>query len=123
MLTIRAGGSTDSDDTEVTVIPLISLSRPAVMTLTPPARRRMADRKSLEETSRSTAMLQTIEFMAASLFRWIVPGLKQMAQDRTLQRREIGRAAPARPRDIDRHVARDQAVFDHQNAVGQRHGF
>ena len=36
MLTISAGGSTDSDDTEVTVIPEISRFRPAVMTLTPP---------------------------------------------------------------------------------------
>ena len=35
-LTINVGGSTDSDDTEVTVIPEISLPRPAVMTLTPP---------------------------------------------------------------------------------------
>ncbi len=36
MLTINVGGSTDSDDTEVTVIPEISLPCPAVMTLTPP---------------------------------------------------------------------------------------
>ena len=36
MLTISAAGSTDSDDTEVTVMPEISLPRPAVMTLTPP---------------------------------------------------------------------------------------
>ena len=36
MLTISAGGSTDNDDTEVTVIPEISLPRPTVMTLTPP---------------------------------------------------------------------------------------
>src|SRR2546423_13944630 len=102
MLTIRDGGSTDSDDTEVTVIPLISVPRPAVMTLTPPARRRMADRKSLEETSRSTAMLQATEFMAASLFRWIVPRLKQMTQDPAFHHRESGRAPPARPRELHR---------------------
>jgi len=38
MLTISDGGSTDSEDTEVTVIPEISRPRPAVMTLTPPVR-------------------------------------------------------------------------------------
>ena len=38
MLTISVGGSTDSDDTEVTVIPVISLPRPTVITLTPPAK-------------------------------------------------------------------------------------
>ena len=38
MLTTSVGGSTDSDDTEVTVIPEMSLPRPAVMTLTPPVR-------------------------------------------------------------------------------------
>ena len=45
-LTINAGGSTDRDETEVTVIPEISLPRPAVMTLTPPVNWRMAPRKS-----------------------------------------------------------------------------
>ena len=35
-LTISPGGSTDSEDTEVTVIPEMSLPRPAVMMLTPP---------------------------------------------------------------------------------------
>jgi hypothetical protein len=38
MLTINVGGSTDSDDTDVTVIPVMSLPRPAVITLTPPAK-------------------------------------------------------------------------------------
>ena len=38
MLTIRAGGSTDSEATDVTVMPDMSLPRPAVITLTPPAR-------------------------------------------------------------------------------------
>jgi hypothetical protein len=38
MLTINVGGSTDSDDTDVTVIPVISLPRPAVITLTPPVK-------------------------------------------------------------------------------------
>ncbi len=69
MLTISVGGSTDSDDTEVTVMPVISLARPTVMTLTPPAKWRMAPRKSSEETSRSILMLRTAEFMAASQFR------------------------------------------------------
>ena len=66
MLTISVGGSTDSDDTDVTVMPVMSLPRPTVMTLTPPARWRMAPRKSAEETSRSIVMLRTAEFMAAS---------------------------------------------------------
>ena len=66
MLTISVGGSTDSDDTEVTVMPVMSLPRPAVITLTPPARWRMAPRKSSGETSRSIWMLRTAEFMAAS---------------------------------------------------------
>src|SRR6202000_3567165 len=62
-LTIRVGGSTDSDETDVTVMPVISLPRPAVMTLTPPARWRMAPRKSSDETSRTTLKLRTKEFM------------------------------------------------------------
>ena len=32
----KTSGSIDNDDTDVTVIPEISLPRPAVMTLTPP---------------------------------------------------------------------------------------
>jgi hypothetical protein len=51
MLTTSDGGSTDSDDTDVTVIPEISLPEPAVITLTPPARRRIAVRKSAGEAS------------------------------------------------------------------------
>ncbi|WP_312014636.1 hypothetical protein [Bradyrhizobium sp. AUGA SZCCT0240] len=54
-LTISAGGSTDSDDTEVTVIPEMSLPRPAVTTLTPPVNWRMAPRKSSGETARETS--------------------------------------------------------------------
>src|SRR5260370_14928667 len=64
MLTINVGGSTDSDDTDVTVIPVISLPRPAVITLTPPAKWRMAPRKSPEDTSRAILMLRTAEVMA-----------------------------------------------------------
>lgn len=38
MLTISVGGSTENDVTEVTVMPVMSLPRPTVMTLTPPVR-------------------------------------------------------------------------------------
>src|ERR1700728_3282103 len=98
MLTISVGGSTDSDDTEVTVMPVMSLPRPTVITLTPPARWRMAPRKSAEETSRSTVIFRTAEFMTASQI-CIVRGLQQLAQDRAFQCRKIGRTAPARARD------------------------
>ena len=50
-----AGGTVDADDTEVTVIPEISLANPAVMTLTPPVNWRMAPRKSPWETGREVA--------------------------------------------------------------------
>ena len=50
-LTINAGGSAESDETELTVIPEISAPRPAVMTLTPLANRRMAARNMSGETT------------------------------------------------------------------------
>src|SRR5258708_21906859 len=123
MLTISVGGSTDSDDTEVTVMPVMSLPRPTVMTLTPPARWRMALRKSPETTSRSISILRTAEFMAASQVWWFVHGLQQLAQDRTFKRREIGGAAPARPRDIHMDIVGDAAGFNDQNPIGQCDGF
>ena len=49
--------------------------------------------------------------------------LQQFAQDRAFQRGKIGRAAPARARNIDMNIVRDAAVLDHQHAIGQRDGF
>ena len=66
MLTSNVGGSTDSEVTEVTVMPVMSLQRPAVMTLTPPVRWRMAPRKSAEETVVSVIIWRAITFMACS---------------------------------------------------------
>src|SRR3984957_7519964 len=123
MLTTSVGGSTENDDTDVTVMPVMSLPRPTVITLTPPARWRMAPRKSTEETSRSILMLRTAEFMAASQVKCFVRGLEQVAQDRTFQRREIGRAAPARSRDVDIDIVRDAAVFNDQHTIGERDRF
>src|SRR5258708_29365281 len=117
MLTISVGGSTDSDDTEVTVMPVMSLPRPTVMTLTPPARWRMALRKSPETTSRSISILRTAEFMAASQVWWFVHGLQQLAQDRTFKRREIGGAAPARPPGIHMDILGAAAVFNDHNPI------
>src|SRR3984885_11248297 len=123
MLTTSVGGSTENDDTDVTVMPVMSLPRPTVITLTPPARWRMAPRKSTGETSRSIWMLRTAEFMAASQVKWFVRRLEQFAQDRTFQHSQIGRTAPARSRDIDINIVRDAAVFNDQHAIGQRHRF
>src|ERR1700722_1718091 len=123
MLTTSVGGSTENDDTDVTVMPVMSLPRPTVITLTPPARWRMAPRKSTEETSRSILMLRTAEFMAASQVKCFVRGLEQVAQDRTFQRREIGRTAPARARDVDIDIVRDAAVFNDQHTIGERDRF
>src|ERR1700753_539187 len=81
MLTIMVGGSTDSDETDVAVMPEIFLPRPTVITLTPLARWRMAPRKSSGETSRSMLMLRTMEFMTASLFQCLVGGLEKITQD------------------------------------------
>src|SRR5436190_15765438 len=122
MLTIKAGGSTDSDDTEVTVMPETSPPRPAVMTLTPPVNRRMASRKSPAETLRSIERLRTMEFMAASQVGRIFGALQQVFQDRPLQRGKLRRTPPPRTRNIDVDVVRDDPIFDDQNAVGQRHG-
>src|SRR6266536_3531300 len=44
MLTSSRGGFALSDVSEVTVMPVMSSPRPAVMTTTPPARRRMTER-------------------------------------------------------------------------------
>jgi hypothetical protein len=121
MLTINAGGSTDSDDTEVTVIPLISLPFPTVMTLTPPAKWRIALRKSFEETSRRIEMSRTTEFMAASQVGGIFGAFQKIFQDRAFQRSQLGRATPPRARNIDSDVVRDAAVFDDQNAISERY--
>src|SRR4051794_35509298 len=104
-------------------MPLMSLPRPAVITLTPPVSRRMALRKSSAETSLMTLISRMAEFMMASLALWIVGRLEQVAQDRTFQRRQIGRAAAARTRDVHRDVMRDKTVLDDEHAVGQRHSF
>src|SRR5258708_35575182 len=119
MLTISVGGSTDSDDTEVTVMPVMSLPRPTVMTLTPPARWRMALRKSPETTSRSISILRTAEFMAASQVWWFVHGLQQLAQDRTFKRREIGGAAPAPPPDNHQEIVGRAGVFHDPQPIRQ----
>src|SRR2546423_1693668 len=122
MLTIKAGGSTDSDDTEVTVMPETSLPLPAVMTLTAPVKWRMALRKSPEVTSASIDTERTMEFMATSQVGRIFGALQQVFQDRTFQRGKLRRTAPPRTRNIDVDVVRDDPIFDDQNAVGQRHG-
>src|SRR5215213_2364940 len=122
MLTIKAGGSTDKDDTDVTVIPEMSLPLPAVITLTPPVNWRMALRKSPEVTSASTDTERTMEFMATSQVGTIFRAFQKIFQDRAFQRRELNRTAPARTGDIDAEILGDTAVFDHQHAIGQRHG-
>src|SRR5258707_5467007 len=96
MLTIRVGGSTDSDDTEVTVIPVISLPRPAVITLTPPTRWRMAPRKSSEETSRSIRIWRTAGIKAYSHDRSVVRRLPQITQEGAIHNRAIRPSSPNR---------------------------
>src|SRR3954451_2638070 len=99
MLTIKAGGSTDSDDTEVTVMPEMSLPLPAVMTLTPPVNWRMARRKSLAVTSVSIDTARTTEFIGTSQVGRIFRPFQQILQDRAFQRREFRRAALPRARN------------------------
>src|SRR5690348_14692393 len=108
-LTISDGGSTESDDTEVTVIPEISLPRPAVMTLTPPVRWRIAPRNSSAATAGSIETLRTMEFMATSQTGRVFAALEQVLQDLAFQRGELGRTAPARPRQVDRDILGDPA--------------
>src|SRR6185436_7321581 len=121
-LTISVGGSTDSDVTDVTVMPLMSLPRPAVITLTPPVSRRMALRKSPAETSLTTLISRTAEVMTVSLCSSVVGRLEEMTQDRAFQCRKVSRAAPARTRNVDGDVMLDPAVLDDKDAVGERHG-
>src|SRR6201992_666051 len=72
MLTIRLAGSTDSDDTHATVIPVMSPPRPAVITLTPPVRWRIAPRKSSGDMPGATGRCLTAEFIAnLTVPRWI----------------------------------------------------
>src|SRR6202000_1665061 len=72
MLTIRLAGSTDSDDTDVTVMPDISLPRPAVMTLTPPVRWRIAPRNSSGAMPDAKGKCGTSECIATlTVPRWI----------------------------------------------------
>src|SRR5258708_38465194 len=84
------------------------------MTLTPPARWRMALRKSPETKSRSISILRTAEFMAASQVWGFVHGLQQLAQDRTFQRREIGGGAPAPAPGIPQDDGGEGAAFEDQ---------
>src|ERR1700722_2539823 len=67
MLTMRVGGSIDSDDTDVTVMPVMSLPRPAVITLTAPTRWRIAPRKSSGDASGASSMVQA-STMGSSTF-------------------------------------------------------
>src|SRR5258708_23265592 len=91
MLTSRVGGSTDSEVTEVTVMPVMSLPRPAVMTLTPPVRWRMAPRKSADETGISVMRSRGTTFMACSpesgvpLYLGTIVRRQKMAQDRAFE--------------------------------------
>src|SRR5215475_5605213 len=119
MLTINAAGSTDSEVTDVTVMPLMSLPRPAVITLTPPVRRRMALRKSSAETSLMTLMSRTAEFILASLCLGIIAQFEKISQDRAFQRGEVRRAAAARTRDVDGDVMRYLTILDDQHTVSQ----
>ena len=102
MLTIKAGGSTDSDDTEVTVMPEMSLPLPAVMTLTPPVNCRMALRKSPEVTSVSIDTERTTEFMGTSQVGSIFRAFQKIFQDRAFQRRQLGRTALPRTAEYRR---------------------
>src|SRR5882724_5091391 len=83
----------------------------------------MAQRKPPEDTSRAILMLRTAEFMAASQVWCFVRRQQKLAQDRTFQRREIGRPAPAGTRNINSYVMGDATVFDDQHAISQRDGF
>src|SRR4051794_9809090 len=122
MLTIKSGGSTDSDDTEVTVMPEMSLPFPAVMTLTPPVNWRMALRKSLAVTSASIDTARTTEFMGTSQVGSIFRPFQKILQDRAFQCRQFGRAALPWTRDIDAEIFGDAAVLDDKHAIRQRHG-
>ena len=121
-LTISEGGSTDSEVTEVTVMPVISSPRPAVMTLTPPLKWRIAWRKSADCHIGDGREIIDDGIHGDLTAQGAHPAApKQMAQDLTFQRGKIRRAAPARSREIDIQIKRDAAVFDQQHAVGQRH--
>src|SRR6185312_10778181 len=102
-------------------MPEISRPSPAVMTLMPPVSRRIAWRKSSAEILRSIATSRMIEFMAASQIGRIFRAFQKVFQDGAFQRRQFGRTAPSRPRDVDGEILRDAAVLDDQHAVGQRH--
>src|SRR4029079_11396031 len=91
-LTIREAGSTDSADTEVTVMPEMSLPFPAGMTLTPTRNWRMALRKSLAVTSVSIDTARTTEFMVTSQVGSIFRTFQKILQDRAFQRRQFARA-------------------------------
>jgi hypothetical protein len=60
--------------------------------------------------------------MAASEVGAIVT-LQQILQDRTFQRRQLGRPTMARTRNIDMDVVRDAAFLDDQYTISQRDGF
>src|SRR3954447_9445994 len=125
MLTISVGGSTENELTDVTVMPVMSLPRPAVMTLTPPVRWRMAPRKSAEETGISVMRSRGTTFMAyspkwGSLYLGTIVRRQKVAQDRAFETRELGRAAFAGPGRVNHNVMGDAPFLDHQHPVGQR---
>src|SRR5882724_5159161 len=122
MLTIKVGGSTDSEDTEVTVMPETSLPLPAVITLTPLVNWRMALRKSPEVTWVSIDTERTMEFMGTSQVGSIFRAFQKIFQDRAFERRELGRAALPWARNIDAEILGDAAVLDDKHAVGQGDG-
>src|SRR3954466_16258687 len=102
MLTISVGGSHENALTAGPVMPVMSLPRPAVMTLTPPVRWRMAPRKSADETGTSVMRSRDTTFMAyspkwGSLYLGTIFRRQKVAQDRAFETRELGRAAFAGP--------------------------
>src|SRR5262249_43550793 len=120
MLTIKDGGSTASEATEVTVMPLMSSPRPTVTTLTPPASCRIAPRNSPSVTL--NLMPRTIEFMTSSRFPLALAGAQKLAQDRRLQRGKLDRATLAGTDNVDIDIVRNATVFKDQHAIGQRDG-
>src|ERR1700757_4905535 len=97
MPTINDGGSSESDETDVTVMPEISPPTPAVITLTPPARRRIAARKPADDISRSSSGMRTMGFMV------VLTGMIGLLR---YARARAGSFLPA-PRDRPRPVRAD----------------
>src|SRR5450631_4142109 len=106
MLTSSRGGVALSDVNEVTVMPVMSSTRPAVMTTTPPARRRITERNWRSISSVSSTRWISALLIGLFLRRRLAPAVLWLEEALGGQRRAADLVLPNRARLVGGRVVR-----------------